>query len=75
MKTLLFGLLLPFIFGHFPEIVPPAQPVDHLHLPGPIAFNGQTFRLSTTAQPTPTYGRQEDLPADEPIEGYHNLFV
>ncbi|MBO0929851.1 hypothetical protein [Fibrella aquatilis] len=75
MKTLLFGLLLPFIFGPAPLITQPAPPVDHLHLQGPIAFNGQTFRLSTSAQPTPTYVRQEYLPTNEPADGYHNLFM
>jgi hypothetical protein len=75
MKTLLFGLLLPFIVGHFSETVPPAQPVDYRHLPGPIAFNGQTFRLNLSAQPTPNYVRQEYLPTNEPTDGYHNLFM
>ena len=75
MKTLFFGLLLPFIFGHFPETVPPAPPVDRLHPPGPIAFNGQTFRLNLSAQPAPNYVRQEYLPTDESADGYHNLFM
>ena len=75
MKTLLFGLLLPFIFGHFPEMAQPAPPVDYLRIQGPIAFNGQTYRLSTSAQPTSTYVRQEYLPANEPADLYHNLFV
>ena len=75
MKTLFFGLLLPFIFDHFPGTVPPTQPVDHLHLPGLIAFNGQTFRLNLSTQPTPNYVRQEYLPTDKPADGYHNLFM
>lgn len=75
MKTLLFGFLLPFVVGHFPEITAPTRPTDHLHLPGPIAFNGQTFQLSNSAQPTPTYVRQEYLPTNEPTDSYHNLFM
>jgi hypothetical protein len=29
--------------------------VDHLSLPGPIEFNGESYRLSWSSHPTPSY--------------------
>jgi hypothetical protein len=41
----------------------------------PIAFNGQTYRLSLSTQPSAGYLRQEYLPATEAESAYRDLFM
>jgi hypothetical protein len=41
----------------------------------PIAFNGQTYRLSLSSQPSAGHLRQEYLPATEAASAYRDLFM
>lgn len=51
------------------------EAVDRLGLPGPLAFDGTEYRLAWSAQPNPTYYKQEYLPADETVTDYTRMVL
>jgi hypothetical protein len=53
----------------------PDTVVDRLSLPGPLAFNGETFRLSWTSHPKPHYYKQEYLPAGQTSERFQRMLL
>lgn len=58
-----------------------AQPVlaqsaaDHLGVPGPVQFQGVDFGLAWTSNPSPTYFKQEYVPAGQKVEAYQDMFL
>lgn len=48
---------------------------DAVGVPGPIVFEGTSFELVWTSNPTPTYYKQEYLPAGESVEAYSQMFM
>lgn len=48
---------------------------DALGIPGPIEFEGVSFDLAWTSHPTPTFYKQEYLPAGESLEAYDQMFM
>jgi len=49
--------------------------VDHLSLPGPIEFNGESYRLSWSSHPTPHYYKQEYLPPGQASERFQRMVL
>jgi hypothetical protein len=49
--------------------------IDRLSLPGPIAFNGETYRLSWTSHPKLHYYTQEYLPAGQTSERFQRMML
>jgi hypothetical protein len=49
--------------------------VDHLPVPGPISFNGETYRLAWSSRPTPNCYRQEYLPASQTPEHFRSMVL
>lgn len=49
--------------------------VDRLSFPGPIAFNGETYRLSWSSHPKPHYYKQEYLPAGQTSERFQRMML
>jgi hypothetical protein len=49
--------------------------VDRLSLPGPIEFNGESYRLSWSSRPTPDYYKQEYLPSGQTSELYQRMVL
>lgn len=48
---------------------------DRLGLPGPFAFDGTEYRLAWSSQPTPSYTKQEYLPAGETVTDYTKMLL
>ncbi len=48
---------------------------DFLNIPGPITFNETDFSLAWSSNPTPTYFKQEYIPAGEVIERYNQMIL
>jgi hypothetical protein len=46
---------------------------DYLHLPGPIEFNGTSYRLAWTAHPAKNYYKQEYIPKRNTVEHYDKM--
>jgi hypothetical protein len=49
--------------------------VDHLKVPGPIAFSGETFRLAWSSHPNDRLYKQEYLPAGQVPERYQSMLM
>lgn len=52
-----------------------AQVVDHLGVPGPIRFDGQTYELAWTAMPADGYVKQEYVPAGQTPETFSQMLL
>lgn len=48
---------------------------EMLGIPGPITFEGTEFELAWTSHPSPTYYKQEYVPAGEAVESYIQMFM
>ena len=48
---------------------------EMLGIPGPITFEGTDFELAWTSHPSPTYYKQEYVPAGEAVESYIQMFM
>ena len=48
---------------------------DYLGLPGPIAFDGETYELSWSSQPNPGYTKHEYIPAGQVPETYETMIM
>jgi hypothetical protein len=46
---------------------------DYLHIPGPIEFDGASYRLAWTAHPTNNFYKQEYVPKRSKVENYHKM--
>lgn len=49
--------------------------VDRLSIPDPIAFNGESYRLSWSSHPTASYYKQEYLPAGQTSERFQRMVL
>ncbi len=49
--------------------------VDHLSVPGPIAFGGESYQLSWTSHPTPDYYLQEYLAPGQTSERFQRMVL
>ncbi|PVY41879.1 hypothetical protein [Pontibacter virosus] len=52
-----------------------SKPTDYLNIPGPINFNETAFNLAWSSNPTPTYFKQEYIPAGEVVERYSQMIL
>ena len=52
-----------------------AEIVERLSVPGPISFNGESYRLSWSSHPTANYYKQEYLPGGETGEHYRSMVL
>ena len=73
--TLLGGAGLLFIFCAFGHagVARADDAVDRLSLPGPIKFNGESYRLSWSSHPSPSYYKQEYLPPGQTSERFQRM--
>ncbi|MFT3717350.1 hypothetical protein [Pseudorhodoferax sp.] len=58
-----------------PSVAAAAQAVDHLGVPGPIRFDGKSFVLAWSAQPSAGYVKQEYVPAGQAVERYEQMLL
>lgn len=49
--------------------------IDHLGIPGPIAFDGESYLLAWSSQPSDGYTKQEYLPAGQTTEAYDSMIL
>ncbi len=49
--------------------------IDRLSVPGPIEFNGESYRLSWSSHPTPYVYKQEYLPAGQTSEHFQRMVL
>ena len=76
-NTLLSGAGLLFI-GFMLAIAGPARSddaVDRLSVPGPIEFNGESYRLSWSSHPSSNYHKQEYLPAGQASKHFQRMVL
>ena len=52
-----------------------AQVFDHLGVPGPIQFDGKSYKLVWSSRPAPGYAKQEYLPSDQSIVSYTQMLI
>ena len=52
-----------------------AQAIDHLGVPGPIQFDGNSYKLVWSSRPSPGYTKQEYLPSDQRIGSYTQMLM
>ncbi|PTM42344.1 hypothetical protein [Bosea sp. 124] len=52
-----------------------ADVVDRLGIPGPLAFDGTSYGLAWSAHPSPTYFKQEYLPAGQVSASYDSMLI
>ena len=69
------GLLLIQVMLGNVEIARSDSAVDRLSLPDPIAFNGESYRLSWSSHPTSYYYKQEYLPPGQTSERFQRMVL
>lgn len=52
-----------------------AQAIDRLGVPGPLSFDGASYRLAWSSQPSAGYYKQEYLPAGETPGGHTRMLL
>lgn len=52
-----------------------AQATDHIGVPCPIAFAGETYVLAYRLKPSPGYTKQEYVPAGQTVRRYHRMVL
>jgi hypothetical protein len=52
-----------------------AQVKDHLNIPGPIAFDGQSYELAWSSRPSAAYTKQEYLPKGQTVEHFGEMLL
>ena len=73
--TLLGSTGLLFIVAGFLSVAHSQGVVDRLSLPASIDFNGESYRLSWSARPTPDYYKQEYLPPGQTNERFQRMVL
>jgi len=71
----LLSLLLTQVMLRNVEVARSAGAVDRLSLPDPIAFNGESYRLSWSSHPRPYYYKQEYLPPGQMSERFQRMLL
>lgn len=56
-------------------LMPALAQEEALGIPGPIVFEETAFELVWTSHPSPTYYKQEYLPAGESLDAYSQMFM
>ena len=51
------------------------SPQERLGVPGPVIFQGTTFALAWSSNPSAGYFKQEYLPAGQTLERYEQMFI
>ena len=52
-----------------------SQAQNYLNVPGPIAFNNSSYKLSWTSHPAANYYKQEYIPAGETAEKFKSMAI
>src|SRR5215831_4666833 len=73
--TLLGSIGLLFIAPGFLSVARSQDAIDRLSLPASIDFNGESYRLSWSARPTPDYYKQEYLPPGQTNERFQRMVL
>src|SRR3974390_159661 len=68
------GVLLHVMFGNVAATLADAV-VERLSLPESIEFNGESYRLSWSSHPTPSYYKQEYLPAGQTSDRFQRMVM
>ena len=69
------GLLFTHVMLGNVEVARSDSAVDRLSLPDPIAFNGESYRLSWSSHPKPYYYKQEYLPPGQTRERFQRMVL
>ena len=67
MAVLFTGILMAAPAG--------AEVRDLLGLPGPVAVDGQSYRLAWSAQPSPDYRKHEYVPVGQSVDHYDQMLL
>jgi hypothetical protein len=73
MKQILLLFIVSLLVSSFTPEKDNAK--DYLNIPGPIKFNETDFSLAWSSNPTPTYFKQEYIPAGEVVERYNQMIL
>lgn len=52
-----------------------AQVKDHLNIPGPIAFDGQSYDLAWSSRPSARYIKHEYVPKGQDVTHFHDMLL
>lgn len=52
-----------------------AQVKDHLNIPGPIAFDGQSYDLAWSSRPSASYIKHEYVPQGQTVTHFHDMLL
>lgn len=52
-----------------------AQVKDHLNIPGPIAFDGQSYDLAWSSRPSASYVKHEYVPQGQTVTHFHDMLL
>ncbi|MGN6309363.1 MAG: hypothetical protein ACTHNN_07370 [Xanthobacteraceae bacterium] len=52
-----------------------AQVKDHLNIPGPIAFDGQSYDLAWSSRPSASYIKHEYVPKGQVVTHFHDMLL
>jgi hypothetical protein len=52
-----------------------ADTTDRLGVPGPLQFDGSSYQLAWSSQPSPDYVKQEYLPAGDSLPNYREMVL
>lgn len=69
LRTLLLGGMLLAGTAHA------ADTTDRLGVPGPLQFDGSSYRLAWSSQPSPDYVKQEYLRAGDSLPNYREMVL
>lgn len=76
MKHIRLGRMICFVLLLSGVSPASAQSVtDMLGVPGPVSFQGTEFALAWTSNPSPSYFKQEYVPAGEQVEHFNQMFM
>lgn len=66
------GALVVLVFWSAPSA---AQVSDYLGVPGPIEFDGRSYKLAWSARPAENYIKQEYVPSGQDVETYAQMLL
>lgn len=69
------ALVLLGLVSALPVQAQPAGVKDVLGIPGPISLDGESYALAWSSQPSPSYRKQEYLPAGQQLASYTQMVM
>ncbi|RYF87127.1 MAG: hypothetical protein EOO00_12685, partial [Chitinophagaceae bacterium] len=74
-KIRLHGILLYSIFMAITGYGQNSKTTDFLGLPGPVSFDGKSYRLAWSSHPTPQYYKQEYIIAGDQLDKFNTMIL